>query len=98
MVLAGLLPPLAVWLAVLARLSLDPLGGAWYVFLLVTGHHIGLYSVVVAAVVAVCFAAAIAIAIARRPEPRSVAGPRVRGPGGYAGPGSLGGTDSALTR
>jgi hypothetical protein len=96
MVLAGLLLPLAVWIAVLARLAVDPVSGAWYVFVLIVGHHIGLYSVAVAALVAVCFAGALAIALARRPERRVTTGPTVRGPGGYAGPGSLGGTDSAL--
>lgn len=70
MVLAGLVLPLIVWIAVLARLSLDPIAGAWYVYVLVTGHHIGLYSAAVAALVAVCFAGALSIALARRPHPR----------------------------
>lgn len=70
MVLGGLLLPLVVWIAVLARLSLDPFEGAWYVYVLVTGHHIGLYSVAVAALVAVCFAGALSIALGRRPHPR----------------------------
>jgi hypothetical protein len=97
-VLGGLVLPLAVWVAVLARLSVDPLTGAWYLFVLVVGHHIGLYSTVAAALVAVCLAGALAIVLARRPEPRAPSGPPVRGPRGYAGPGSLGGTDSALGR
>jgi hypothetical protein len=32
------------------------------------------------------------------PEPLEPDAPRVRGPGGYAGPGSLGGTPSTLSR
>src|SRR3954447_19797321 len=94
----GLLVPLLIGVGILDRLSLGPLGGLWYGFLLVTGHHVGLYTAVVGAVVLTCFAAAVRIAAARkRPRPeREVA--TVRGPGGYAGPGSLGGTESALRR
>ena len=73
-------------------------GGAWYGFLLVTGHQIGLYTALVAALLVACFVAALRIALARTIEAPPPAGPTVRGPGGYAGPGSLGGTESALSR
>jgi hypothetical protein len=55
----------------------------------------------VGAALLVCFAAATRIALARRPpsrRPEPEAAASVRGPGGYAGPGSLGGTESALRR
>jgi hypothetical protein len=52
----------------------------------------------VGAVLLTCFAAAVRIAVARKPERREPEGTSVRGPGGYAGPGSLGGTESALGR
>ena len=98
LVVLGLLVPLLIGLAVLGRLSLGPLSGLWYGFLLLTGHHVGLYSALLGAVLLACFAAAVRIALARRPEPRETEPTSVRGPGGYAGPGSLGGTESALWR
>ncbi|MEA2494160.1 MAG: hypothetical protein QOJ29_2071 [Thermoleophilaceae bacterium] len=98
LVIAGAIPPIAVVLAVLARLSLGPLAGLWYGFGLVTGHHVGLYTSLVGALLLSCFAAALRIAFARRPEPPVAESTTVRGPRGYAGPGSLGGTESALRR
>jgi hypothetical protein len=98
LVAGGLLVPFLIAVATLARLSLGPLSGLWYGFLLVTGHHVGLYSVLVGSVLLVCFAAAVRIAAARRPPGREPEASTVRGPGGYAGPGSLGGTESALWR
>jgi hypothetical protein len=96
----GLVVPLAIGLAIMERLSLGPVSGLWYGFLLVTGHHVGLYTSLVGAVLLTCLAAAIRITLARRPPPRErePEGASVRGPGGYAGPGSLGGTESALGR
>ena len=67
MVLLGLLIPLLIALAGLGRLHLGPLAGIWYGFLLVTGHHVGLYTVLVGALLLACFAAALRIAVARRP-------------------------------
>ena len=100
LVLLGLAIPLLIALAGFQRFHLGPLAGVWYGFVLVTGHSVGLYSVVVGALLLACFAAAMRIALARRHEPSEPvsAGPSVRGPGGYAGPGSLGGTESALWR
>ena len=98
LVALGLLVPFVIGLATLSRLSLGPVSGLWYGFLLVTGHHIGLYTTVVGAALLTCFAAAVRIALARRPQRREPEGTSVRGPGGYAGPGSLGGTESALWR
>jgi hypothetical protein len=99
LVVAGLLVPLVIGLSLLDRLSLGPISGLWYGFLLITGHHVGLYTVLVGATLLACFAAALRIALARRRErPRDEEVPSVRGPGGYAGPGSLGGTESALSR
>jgi hypothetical protein len=59
---------------------------------------VGLYSVLVGSLLLVCFAAAVRIAAARRPPGREPDASSVRGPAGYAGPGSLGGTESALWR
>ena len=98
LVLGGLAVPVLIVVATLARLQIGPLGGTWYGFLLVTGHQIGLYTALVGALLLACFAAALRIVLARRPEEPEPAGASVRGPGGYAGPGSLGGTESALQR
>ncbi|MEA2483089.1 MAG: hypothetical protein QOC55_1036, partial [Thermoleophilaceae bacterium] len=64
----GLLVPLLIGIGILARLSMGPVSGIWYGFLLVTGHDVGLYSAVVGAVLLSCFAATVRIAVARRPE------------------------------
>jgi hypothetical protein len=98
LVALGLLVPALIAIAILDRLGLGPVSGLWYGFLLVTGHDVGLYTALVGALLAVCFAAAVRIALARKPPARERAGASVRGPAGYAGPGSLGGTESALRR
>jgi NADH:ubiquinone oxidoreductase subunit 4 (subunit M) len=68
LILVGAAIPALILLGLLARLSLDPLSGLWYGFLLITGHHIGLYTTALAAVLGVCFAAAIRIALMREVE------------------------------
>jgi hypothetical protein len=102
LIAGGLLPPLLVALYYLVRLSVDPLSGAWYLLLLVTGHGVGLVTSLVACVMLGALAAVISISRSARQEPsqerpQGRAGP-VYGPGSYAGPGSLGGTESALRR
>ena len=72
---------------------------AYEAVLLVAGHGVSWVAAVEWALVLGCLvtAAVLVAAEARRPEP--VAAPiTVRGPLGYAGPGSLGGTKSALRR
>jgi hypothetical protein len=87
----------------MSRLSLNPLEGIWYVFLLVTGGAIGVVAALLACVFIGLFGALVWILVARARRPPAVkaeepARPAVFGPGGYAGPGSLGGTESALRR
>jgi hypothetical protein len=98
---AGLLPVLLVLVYHLFALSLDPLSAAWYLLLLVTGHSVGLPTALVSCLLlgAACGALEIAWRTPgeERPPP-STTGPSVFGPGAYAGPGSLGGTSSALRR
>src|SRR4051794_16891170 len=89
----GLVVPLVIAIAILERLSIRPLAGIWYGFLLVTGHHVGLYTTIVGAALLSCLAAAVRITLARRPPWRARPVASVRGPRGYAGPGSLGGTE-----
>jgi hypothetical protein len=96
----GLLPLLALVLADARSLGMGPLDTAWMAMLLVAGGHVGfgtwlLWSLVLAVAIGVG-------AIALRPPPPAArpGAPdvTVRGPLTYAGPGSLGGTESALRR
>ena len=99
LVAAGLLVPVLLVLYQLIALSLNPLSGAWYLLLLVVGGHIGPLLALVWCVLAAVLGAAVAIARSRpqRPDRAEPAErPSVRGPASYAGPGSLGGTRSAL--
>ncbi|HEU4656776.1 MAG TPA: hypothetical protein VFR97_04600 [Capillimicrobium sp.] len=99
-VLVALVPPALA--ALLYGLALDagPVALAWMGVLLVAGGHVGVVSLLLWSVVAACAVTAIVVATRITPAPR---GPqreevRSRGPISYAGPGSLGGTDSALRR
>jgi hypothetical protein len=96
---AGLLLPALLALYDLIVLGIDPLSGLWYMLLLVAGGHVSLVSAFLGCVMAAAIGSAFAIARATHPEVEAPpAGPSVRGPGSYAGPGSLGGTPSALRR
>jgi hypothetical protein len=101
MVAIGALPPLLVALYYLVALSLDPLEGAWYLLLLVSGHSVGLVTALVACALLGALGGAAEIALRLPDEPARQAPqprPAAYGPGAYAGPGSLGGTKSALRR
>lgn len=101
LVAMGLLP-VAGLIALYARqLGLDPLQVAWTPLLLVAGGHIGLAGAALWSVALGCVVAATLNALrGRPPRPPEPEGPpiTVRGPATYAGPGSLGGTESALRR
>ncbi|MGH2763745.1 MAG: hypothetical protein ACRDLD_14395 [Thermoleophilaceae bacterium] len=97
----GALPPLLVTAYYLFALSIDPLSGAWYLLMLVTGDGIGLVTAFVGCLMLGGLGAAGELmwrSPAPPPEEQRPAGPSVLGPGSYAGPGSLGGTESALRR
>jgi len=100
MVAGGLLLPALLVAYELITLHLDPLSGSWYLFLLVTGGHVGVVSALLGCVLAAVLGSVVAIASAGHPQAEGSSGdpPSVRGPGSYAGPGSLGGTSSALRR
>src|SRR5215218_6288113 len=95
----GALPPVLVALYYMFALSIHPLAGAWYLLMLVTGHVVGLVAALIGCVMLGALCAAVEL-VYRTPAPRRVEpraeGPPVYGPGGLAGPGSLGGTRSAL--
>jgi hypothetical protein len=99
-VLIGLLAPLVAAIVYLDRLSLDPLEGLWYLWVLVTGHAVSPVTTLLACICAAVGATTLSVIAARvgAPPPLEPEAPRVRGPGGYAGPGSLGGTPSTLSR
>jgi hypothetical protein len=98
------LVPLALLLAFYARaLGVGPGGIAWYAVLLLAGGHIGLPAVVLWSLACGCAIAAALLAVstpAVAPDAGIGSGPgvKIRGPLSYAGPGSLGGTESALRR
>jgi hypothetical protein len=96
------LVPFAVAALVLAgQYGLDPLGFVWALLLAVAGAHIGPVAWLFWSLVAGCALAAIVLAWRTRPPPPvEVSEPKitVRGPASYAGPGALGGTESALRR
>ena len=98
-IVAGLLPLGFVALYYMRALALDPLELAWMMLLSAASGEL-LAAAIVAAGLLACLAALIVVMRTRRrvaagaePEPL-----RTRGPASYAGPGSLGGTESALRR
>ncbi|HEV2821188.1 MAG TPA: hypothetical protein VGW11_11855 [Solirubrobacteraceae bacterium] len=99
LLLAGLLPVAALLAYVAVALEVGPLALGWALLLWVSGGHLGVSAVALGTVLAGC-AAAVTLITMRQPsrqsgqESDSLAS--VRGPISYAGPGSLGGTRSAL--
>jgi hypothetical protein len=77
-------------------LGAGPLQLAWNAVLLAIDHA-GLLGALGWSVLLGCLASILAIVGARRFEP-SAGEPAIRGPLTYAGPGSLGGTESAVRR
>jgi hypothetical protein len=94
----GLVPPALVALYYMLTLSLDPLAAAWYLLLVVIGGHVGVVTAALGVVLAGLLTAV--VGIVRTGSNHAEAEPKqsVRGPASYAGPGSLGGTESALRR
>jgi Peptidase family M28 len=103
--LVGLaLAPLGLLTAFYAhQLGLGPVEVAWTAVLLLAGGHIGVLGAVLWSVGLGCAAAAAMLALAAGEDPRGAHRDdgqeiTIRGPVSYAGPGSLGGTESALRR
>jgi hypothetical protein len=98
----GFVLPLLVAAYYITTLGFGPLGAAWTAVLLVAGGQLSLPAamlicvLVAAAIAAVANAVAILGASVDRTPP--VTPITMRGPVTYAGPGSLGGTESALSR
>jgi hypothetical protein len=99
LLLVGLAPPVLVVLYYASVLGLGPLGLIWNGVLLIAGGHVGLLAAVEWSLVLGCVVSVLAITVRSLREPRPEEAPvTVRGPVTYAGPGSLGGTESALRR
>lgn len=95
----GLLPPLLVAYAYARQFGLDPLALAWMGTLLVAGGGISPLALLVWSVALACAACSLAVVLRSAGGAAEAATPiTVRGPRTYAGPGSLGGTESALRR
>jgi hypothetical protein len=101
LMLAGLALPVLVVLYYARTFGLGPIDGAWTGVLTLAGGYVGLVAVLVWSLLLGCLASAVSIAV-RRPRPERLSQDEVevtmRGPVSYAGPGSLGGTKSALRR
>jgi hypothetical protein len=102
--LALALVPLVLLLVFYARvLGVGPGGIAWDAVLLLAGGHVGIAATVLWSLGFGCVVAAALLATAPEAELQNDgidggAPLRIRGPLSYAGPGSLGGTESALRR
>lgn len=95
----GLLPAAAVALALARALELGAIDAAWQLVLLAAGGHISPLGMLLWSVVAGCAVSALLVAAhGRAPAGEDDIPITVRGPRTYAGPGSLGGTESALRR
>jgi hypothetical protein len=99
-VFAGLLPFALVTLYYAVALGLNPLEQVWMATLSVASGQLSFAVAVVAATLLACLAGLLSVMRTRRrmasnAEPERL---RTRGPATYAGPGSLGGTESALRR
>jgi peptidase M28-like protein len=91
----GLAPVILVAVAYAFALGVGPVALLWGVLLAVAGGHLGPLAAIAWSLVLACSAAVFAMFIRPRP-PGPARDVTVRGPLGYAGPGSLGGTESAL--
>jgi hypothetical protein len=103
LVALGLLPLLALIAFYADALGLGPGQLLWSAALLFAGGHIGIAGSLVWAVALGCAAAMTMVALREPPGLRELdlddeIEITIRGPLGYAGPGSLGGTESALRR
>jgi hypothetical protein len=96
---AGLAPPLLVLVYYMTTLGFNPITFAWSGALMIASGQIGPLAALEWCAAAACAVWGIAIAAwgarLQRPQEAPVT---VRGPVTYAGPGSLGGTESALRR
>ncbi len=96
--LAGLVAPLAIVAYYAHAWELGPVEGLWTAFGVVSGGVLSVWAVLAASGFAASLCATVVVLRARRRVAATAPAEtiRTRGPSGYAGPGSLGGTESAL--
>ena len=95
--LVSLAPLIAAAAIVCAALHVEPLALAWTLEMLVAGGGISAYALLLASLAGGVFVAAATLLLrTRTPAEGERVEVTVRGPLSYAGPGSLGGTPSAL--
>jgi hypothetical protein len=100
LVVVAAAPFLLVDVSIAGQLGLSPVNFGWFCMLLVAGGVVGPLGWVVWSLVLTCLVAALMVALRSRSSVTPSETPQitVRGPVSYAGPGSLGGTESALRR
>ncbi len=102
LVAAGLAPLVLLVFFYAHQLGLGPGAVAWTGLLLVAGGHVGLLGAILWCIGLGCAAVAVMLSVTEPPAPRGPSSDdfeiTIRGPMSYAGPGSLGGTESALRR
>jgi hypothetical protein len=98
----GLAPLLALVVFYARQLGLGPGEVAWMAVLIVAGGHVGLAGALLWSIAFGCAAAAVMLCVTQPAAPDGLSSDdfeiTIRGPMSYAGPGSLGGTESALRR
>jgi hypothetical protein len=99
LVLLGLAAPVLALLYYAGTLGLSPLGLAWNWVLMLAGGDLGVGFALQWSIALGCLLSVVVIGVRLVRQPRRQDVPiTVRGPVTYAGPGSLGGTHSALRR
>jgi hypothetical protein len=100
LVVVAAAPFLLVDLSLAGQLGLSPADFGWFCLLLVAGGVVGPLGWAIWSLIFVCLVAALLVALRSRSSVVRQETPQitVRGPASYAGPGSLGGTESALRR
>ena len=93
---AGLVLPALLLLSYATTFDAGPVQGAWWALLLVAGGTVSVQAALAGCLLGGCLAGATVIVARRRGEARGPQQLATRGPASYAGPGSLGGTRSAL--
>ncbi|MEA2159866.1 MAG: hypothetical protein QOD66_2246 [Solirubrobacteraceae bacterium] len=99
LLLIGVAPLVLVCLYWIGTQGLGPADALWHGALLIAGGQVGLLPAAAWSAILGCLVSVVVLAIRIQRQPRPEDAPvTVRGPVSYAGPGSLGGTESALRR
>ena len=99
LVIALSLAPLAAAITLLcAGVGVSPFGLVWTMVVFIGSSHVSFVDLLLASLAGGCAVAAAAALVAPAPPPPPEVQVTMRGPLTYAGPGSLGGTSSALRR